>query len=335
MNDHKHSTLAVTHGPKAPAIAGISYIFPESSRTVEELADARQLTSSAETMQSFGFGQVHVAVAESPYELALAAASKLLDETGVDRDSIGLLIYGGAPGAIAFAPADQAEDAAAGVCTMSRFKYPATRLQYDLGLHNAWPFAVDQLACTTLLAAARLARSLCVTEGIERALCVTSEFFPVNAGREAIFNCTSDAACAVLIEREGARNRIISATNVTKGYYWDVDTMRDEIVASYFPTARHVLLQTIADAGWQPADVDWIIPHNVSMRSWEILSGLVRLPRARLFSANIARHGHTLAGDNFINYRDALDGGCIKPGQRVVLFSYGFGAQWTGLAVEA
>ncbi len=335
MNDHKNAQLASTRGPDAPVIAGISYVFPEGSRTVEELADARQLTSSAATMESFGFGNVHVAVAESPYELALAAATKLLDETGVDRDSIGLLIYGGTPGSMAFAPAADAEDAAAGLCTMSRFKYPATRLQYDLDLHNAWPFAVDQLACTTLLAAARLARSLCLTEGIERALCVSSEFFPANAGREAIFNCTSDAACAILIERHGERNRLVSATNVTKGYYWDVDALRDEIVASYFPTASHVLLRTIADAGWEPADVDWIIPHNVSLRSWEILSSLVRLPRARLFSENIARHGHTLAGDNFINYRDALEGGCIKPGQRVVLFSYGFGAHWTGLAVEA
>ncbi len=332
MNDDK---AADANGTAAPTIAAISYVFPENSRTVEELADARQLTSAAATMESFGFGNVHVAISESPYELALAAAGKLLEETGVDRDSIGLLVYGGSPGSIAFSPADKAENEAGGVCTMSRFKYPATRLQYDLGLHNAWPFGIDQLACTTLLAAARLARSLCVTEGIERALCVTSEFFPANAGREAIFNCTSDAACAVLIERHGERNRIVSATNVTKGYYWDVETMRDEIVASYFPTARHVLLRTIADAGWEPADVDWIIPHNVSMRSWEILSGLVRLPRARLFSANIARRGHTLAGDNFINYRDALEGGCIKPGQRVVLFSYGFGAQWTGLAVEA
>jgi len=96
-----------------------------------------------------------------------------------------------------------------------------------------------------------------------------------------------------------------------------------------------VMLRTIADAGWDPGDVDWIIPHNVSMRSWEILSGLVRLPRARLFSQNISRHGHTLAGDNFINYRDALDGGCIEPGHKVVLFSYGFGAHWTGIAVEA
>jgi len=328
-------TRAESNGHSTPAIAGISYVFPERSRTVGELAGDRQLNSSAATMESFGFGKVHVAVTETPYELALAASTRLLDESRVDRDSIGLLIYGGTPGSMSFAAQTDAEEAASGLCTMSRFKFPATRLQYDLGLHNAWPFAVDQLSCTTLLGAARLARSLCLTEGIERALCVSSEFFPANAGREAIFNCTSDAACAVLIERNGTRNRLVSATNVTKGYYWDVEALRDEIVASYFPTARHVLLRTIADAGWEPADVDWIIPHNVSMRSWQILSSLVRLPRARLFSDNIVRHGHTLAGDNFINYRDALDGGCIQPGQRVVLFSYGFGAHWTGIAVEA
>ena len=322
-------------GQCTPAIGGISYAFPAESRTIGELASDNQLASSVETLESFGFGRVHVAVEETPYELALTAGRRLLEENSIDPQSVGLLIYGGTPGSMAFAEPARSEKAAAGLCTSARFKYPSSRLQYDLDLGNAWSFAVDQLACTTLLGATRIARALCLTEGIDRALCVSSEFFPVNAGREAIFNCTSDAACAVLIERNGVRNRLVSATNVTKGYYWDIDAQRDEIVASYFPTARHVILRTIADAGWAAGDVDWIIPHNVSMRSWEILSGLIRLPRARLFSQNIVRHGHTLAGDNFINYRDALEGGCIQPGQRVVLFSYGFGAHWTGIAVEA
>jgi 3-oxoacyl-[acyl-carrier-protein] synthase-3 len=322
-------------GHSTPAIGAISYAFPAGSRTIGELAGDSLLTSSVETLESFGFGRVHVAVGETPYDLALTATRKLLEENEIDPQSIELLIYGGTPGSMSFADPSRSETAAKGLCTNARFKYPSSRLQYDLGLSNAWSFAVDQLACTTLLGAARIARALCLAEGIDRALCVSSEFFPSKAGREAIFNCTSDAACAVLIERNGVRNRLVSATNVTKGYYWDVDALREEIVASYFPTARHVMLRTIADAGWEPADVDWIIPHNVSMRSWEILSGLIRLPRARLFSQNIVRHGHTLAGDNFINYRDALDGGCIEPGQRVVLFSYGFGAHWTGIAVEA
>jgi 3-oxoacyl-[acyl-carrier-protein] synthase-3 len=319
----------------SPAIAGISYVFPAGSRTVRQMADDGLLESSAETMESFGFDRVHVAIDESPYDLAVEASRALLAEKDIDPASIGLVIYGGTPGSMAFSPASDSTTGAAGLCTARRFMYPAARLQYDLDLSNAWTFAVDQLACTTLLAAARIARSLCLTEGIERALCVSSEFFPAAAGREAIFNCTSDAACAVLIERDGARNRLRSATTVTKGYYWDVEGLRDEIVASYFPTARHVLHKTISDAGWSPADVDWIIPHNVSMRSWDILCGLIQLPNARVWTDNIARHGHTLAGDNFINYRDALDSGEIEPGQRVLLFSYGFGAHWTGVAVEA
>ena len=124
--------VANHNGRTTPAIAGISYAFPAGLRSVGELAGEQLLSSSAETMESFGFGNVHVALTESPYDLALAAATQLLAETGIDRQSVGLLIYGGTPGSMSFAPAENAERAAAGLCTMSRFKYPASRLQYDL-----------------------------------------------------------------------------------------------------------------------------------------------------------------------------------------------------------
>jgi 3-oxoacyl-[acyl-carrier-protein] synthase-3 len=93
--------------------------------------------------------------------------------------------------------------------------------------------------------------------------------------------------------------------------------------------------RTVADAGWTPDEVDWVMPHNVSATSWEILFRLAALPNARLYRENIARIGHTLAGDNFINLRDALDGGGVRPGEKLLLFSYGYGAHWTGLALEA
>ncbi len=318
-----------------PGIGGIAYVFPAVTQSVQQLGDSDQLESSPATLESFGFANVHVGIEESPYQLARDAVAKLITEQSIDPESVGLLIYGGTPGVMAFSSAGDAATGAAGFCTTDRFKYPSARLQYDLGLSRAWTFGVDQLACTTLLAATRIARSLCITEGIDRAICVSSEFFPLYAGREAIFNCTSDAACAVLVEREGSSNRLVSATTVTKGYYWDTDARRDEVVASYFPTARHVAALTVEQAGWSAAEVDWIIPHNVSMRSWEILSSLLHLPNAQLWSSNIARHGHTLAGDNFINYRDAMDAGAIEKGQKVLMFSYGFGAHWTGVAVEA
>ena len=317
------------------SIGAIRYQFPAGTRSVRELAATGLLESTPETLESLGFGQIRVACEESSYSLALAASTRLLAESGVDRDSIGVLVYGGAPGGLAFAPARELASAAPEVVSAARFRYPSTRLQYDLGLERATVLAVDQLACTTLFGAVRVARALCAAEGIERALCVSADMYPPLAGREALFNCTADAGCAVLVERDSPRNRIVAARTITKGYYWNADAMRDEIVASYFPTARHLITETVRDAGWSSDDVDWVIPHNVSRRSWDILMGLVGLPRARLWADNIARDGHTLAGDNFINLHDALSAGTITPGDRLLLFSYGYGAHWTALAVEA
>ena len=321
------------HGSQSAAhIAAIRYAFASETRTVRELADAGAVASDAAVLEGFGFGSVHVGVREAPYDLALRAASRLLEERAVDPESVGLLVYGGAPAA-AFARSGRAD--AGALATTARFRYPATRLQYDLGLVNASVLGVDSLACTTLFGAIRVARAIVATEGVERVLCVAAEFYPADAGREALYNCTSDAACAVLVERGDGPNRIVAAEQVTKGYYWDPDASRDEIVASYFPTAAHCIDGVLARAGWTPDDVRLVLPHNVSLRSWRILLGLRPLPNARLWCDNIARRGHTLAGDNFINLRDALDGGDARPGDALLLFAYGYGAHWTALAVEA
>ncbi|HEU4994879.1 MAG TPA: 3-oxoacyl-[acyl-carrier-protein] synthase III C-terminal domain-containing protein [Gemmatimonadaceae bacterium] len=320
-----------------PGISAISYAVPAESRSVRELAAAGSLESDAVLLERFGFERVGVAVEETPYDLALAAASDLLRDHHIDPSSIDALLYAGAPGALAFAKPRDALTAARALCDTRRFEFAATRLQFDLSLDNATVLGLDQLACTAILGAVRMARALCIAEGLERVLCVSSEFYPAAAGREAITNGTSDAACAVLVERNANRNRVVGGVSVTKGFYWSGDraSMRDEIMASYFPTAARVMHRTIASAGWDKAAVNWIMPHNVSATSWDILLRLAGLPNARLWNRNIARIGHTLSGDNFINLRDALDGGAVRAGDKVLVFSYGYGAHWTGLALEA
>ena len=315
-------------------IRGVAYALPQHAQSLRELGRLGQLKSEPALLEQFGFSQVYVADDETPYSLALTAAKKLLDEQHVAPASVDALIYCGTP-TTAFAAAGNAGDAAGRLATTQRFSYPATRLQYDLELERASTFALDQLACTSLLAAVRLARALISGGEAKRVLCASSEFFPECAGREAIYNVTGDAACAVLVDDAAERNRIVASMQVTKGYYWDADALTNEIVASYFPTAKHVIAETLGRAGWSPNDVTWVMPHNVSVRSWEILLGLTGIPRERLWSRNVARIGHTLAGDNFINLRDAMDDGSVCPGDRLLLFSYGYGAHWTALAVEA
>ena len=317
------------------SIRAIGYAFPAATPSVRELAAAGHLQSEPELLEAFGFARIHQAVNETPYELAAIAGGRALDRAGVDPASVDVLIYGGIDGVTAFTRAPDPRTSMAAHRTTARFHYPGTRLQHELGLERAQVLGVDQLACTTLFGAVRLARALILAEGVRRVLCVAADFFPADAGREAIFNCTSDAAVAVLVERGGERMVLRSATHVTKGYYWNADELRNELVAAYFPTSREVIERTAAEAGWTPADVDWVMPHNVGERSWRILASLAGLGRARVWTDNIPRDGHTLAGDNFINLCDALEAGAIQPGERVLLFSFGYGAHWTGIAVEA
>ncbi|HEX6132775.1 MAG TPA: 3-oxoacyl-[acyl-carrier-protein] synthase III C-terminal domain-containing protein [Longimicrobiales bacterium] len=316
-------------------IVAIDYALPAATATVQELSRRGQLSSDPAVLERFGFDRVHTALAETPYELAVRAGQQVIERAGIDPLEVGLLVHGGPQGPTAFEQAPSTATSSAAHRTTARFLFPGARLQHDLALERAMVIGVDQLACTTLIGALRVARALCLAEDVETALCTCAEFFPADAGREAIWNCTSDAAAAVLLRRDDGPLQIVAAQHVTKGYYWDADARRNEMIAAYFPTARHVIECTLAQAGWSAGDVDWIIPHNVNRRSWDVLRPLCGLAAVPIWDHNIARIGHTLAGDNLINLADALERGDIASGQKLLLFSYGYGAHWTALAVEA
>jgi len=316
------------------SILGVSYAFPSNSRGVEELALAGQLQSEPALLQRAGFNRVYVADQESPYELGLSSARAVLEESGIDPARVGLVLYSGEAGETAFHPGSAIDVGRSALRTVDRYRYPATRLQYDLSLSNASVIGVDQLGGTSLFGAIRIARALCAVEEIDYALCVSVDFMPTDGAREMIFTCTSDAACSILVGPGSGRNRILASRHVTKGFFWEADRLRDEMLGAYFPTAHLVIRKTLEDAGWRPSDVDWVIPHNVNLRSWEILLVLTGMRQARLWSRNVPRDGHT-PSDNFINLRDALESGSVRKGERMLLFGYGYGAHWTAIAMEA
>ena len=318
-----------------PSIAAVRYSFPGPRLSIRDLEARGLLESKAEVLEDFGFRHVHVRDGHPPYQHAVETCQRLLSEESLDPTSVDLLLWAGQGGAPAFASDPATVLCRASQRTSARFRFPATRLQHDLGLMRARVIGLDQLGCNGLFVAVQVAASLLATQGLERALCVGAEFFPVDAGREAVYNCASDAVVAVVVERDGTRNRIAGGAQVTKGFYWDPDQARQEMIAAYFPTALHVVRNALDRAGWAATEVDWVIPHNVSARSWEILQELLELPNARIWTRNIARRGHTISGDNFINLQDAVDAGHVRPGQRLVLFSFAYGAHWSALAVEA
>lgn len=317
-------------------IAGVAYALPSSVFTLEELHARGSLRSEPETLAGFGFRQAYVAEGESHVEMAVRAVGDLLEESGADPRDIGMVIYAGALTSSSTLTTEPAPGGGALYLPhlLDLFQYPVSRIQAEFGLSRAAAVGVDQQACASLFTAIRIGRDmLAAEEELGAVLCVGADKFPPHAPREMIYNVISDAGCAALLRKGWPDNRILAVGHVTKGAFWDAE-MENEIIAAYFPTARTIIQETLRKAGLDLEDVDWIVPHNVSLRSWEILLGLLDVPREKLFDDNIARVGHTIASDNLINLRDLLDSGRVRKGDRLLLFTFGYGLNWSCIVLE-
>src|SRR6185503_5135542 len=99
---------------------------------------------------------------------------------------------------------------------------------------------------------------------------------------------------AALVRRGSQRNRIVECAHVTKGALWDSDTIENEIIAAYFPTA----------------------------------AALIKCTVDRIYTDNISKVGHTIASDNLLNLRQATEAGRVKKGDYMLLFTFGYGSNW-------
>jgi 3-oxoacyl-[acyl-carrier-protein] synthase III len=306
-------------------ISAIEYVLPSRSLSVRELAEAGLLVSCAEHLQSFGFERCYIS-GESAEQLALRAAAALLDNCGVRPESVGLLLYAGA---IPCSHRIEGKD------FLSDFNYPATKLQYELGLTRASSAGISQAGCMGLTYAVKFATDfLCSNEEAECVLCVSADVLPKGVQREILYNVISDGACALMVTRNSRQNRILAHRSVTKGYYWDCISRKNEILAAYFPTAKNLVQDLLRDAGCAPEDLRMVLPHNVSYRSWEILLDLIGAKKEQLFAENISRKGHVIAADNWINLKDAMTANLLNPGDKVLAFNFGFGANWAATLIE-
>jgi 3-oxoacyl-[acyl-carrier-protein] synthase III len=309
----------------SPGIGAIEYVVPADSFSLQELADAGLLASSPGQLQDFGFDRCYIS-SEPAHELALRAAAALIKNADVDPESIDLLLY---------ASALSQNHQLATEHSLSGFNYPAAKIQYELGLTQANVAGISQAGCTGLNYAIKFASDfLHANDNANRILCVSADVLPKGSKREIFYNVISDGACALLVERRPKRNHIIAQRSITKGYYWDCISRKNEIMAAYFSTAKNLVQELLRSAQCDPKDLRMVLPHNVSLRSWEILLDLIGVRKDQLFSENIPKKGHVIGADNWINLKDAMASGALNPGDKLLAFNFGFGANWTATLIE-
>jgi 3-oxoacyl-[acyl-carrier-protein] synthase III len=324
----------VTPNSDGVGLSGVAGILPPRHHDLTELTAMGLLSSSPEALSAFGFERAHLCDATyPPGEMALDAARAALSDAGLQPHEVDVLVWASARPESHLCAADRATRTDAGG-VMQGFRYSSAWLQDALDLHNAEVMAVAQQGCATMFAALRVARAILLAEpGRQHALCVGVDVLPPGAPREILYNVVSDAACAVVVSRECATDNWLGYRQLSRGYYWDPAACGPEIVAAYFPTAKIVIEQLLADEDLRPSDVDVVVATGVNRSSWDILMRLVGIPEDRLFRG-LPSFGHTITSDSFLYLEELRRLGQIQRGSRLLLFTYGFGSSWCGLLLE-
>lgn len=79
--------------------------------------------------------------------------------------------------------------------------------------------------------------------------------------------------------------------------------------------------------GLQKDDVAWVIPHQANLRIIEGLAKKMDYPLDQVF-INVDQYGNTSAASVIIALSEAMSSGKIRPGQKVLLVTFGAGLTW-------
>jgi 3-oxoacyl-[acyl-carrier-protein] synthase III len=291
------------------------------------LKRSKQVRSSVTFLNELGFSYGYLSEESEPFdELLVGAAEDAIADSGHPPPQIGtLFLYSGL---------NASATVAGNAPVLERFRYPVAKLADRLKLGHANAMGLSQQGCSGLLSAINVAARMVQAGDPPAALCVAGDALPKGANREIMYNVMSDAAAAVVVERGSPRNQIVTFHQLGQPAYWDSPQRERELIAAYFPMAQRAICGAIEQAGLRLSDIRWIVPSNVSLRSWTILAELLKIPATRIWSKNIARVGHTVCCDHVINLRDMTREGTLETGDLLLLFTFGFGASWTSLILQ-
>ncbi|HJQ69201.1 MAG TPA: 3-oxoacyl-[acyl-carrier-protein] synthase III C-terminal domain-containing protein [Blastocatellia bacterium] len=306
----------------------LSFALGERTVAVEESAERGLLISSPDVLKEAGFERHHLCEGETTaYDLARQSVLQIADGLG----DIGAIVYS------TCIPANGS------IGSQNRFSetrdvkylmdFPASHLQADFKLDKAIVIGLNQQACTGMLGSLRIARMLIATEpDISRVLCVTADRFPEGALYEQSYNLISDGAAACVVSTTPDGFRVIAHHSVTNGAM--AQASDDETVGSFFSYTHRAIQESLAKAGLDINELDWIVAQNTNRKAWQILSRLLKFDFERVCFPTIREVGHVISGDNIINLKRLADEKRIKSGDRALLFMAGYGLNWQCVILE-
>jgi 3-oxoacyl-[acyl-carrier-protein] synthase III len=94
-----------------------------------------------------------------------------------------------------------------------------------------------------------------------------------------------------------------------------------------------ISVEVLEEAGLKPDDVTLFIPHQANQRITDAVGNRLKVDEDRIYS-NIAMHGNTSSASIPIGLDECVEAGRVKPGDLVLMASFGGGVTWGGVLVR-
>jgi 3-oxoacyl-[acyl-carrier-protein] synthase-3 len=324
-------------------ITGTGAYVPRTTMTNQELAGTIN-TSHEWIVAKTGIAERRLSRPdETPSDMGSAAAARCLENAGVDRNLVDLIV-------VACATPDQSQPA---VACMIQEKLGISERQcpaFDVNSVCAgFVFALD-VAQSMMLAAPEQFRNVLVigTDAFSKILnwndrrtCI---FFGDGAGavllsqthdddRRIHFRLGSDGRGSRCIEVPAGGTRVPVTADVLQNrlntFTMDGPKVWDFAVKTVPRTIRSLL----ADHGLHARDVDLLVLHQSNLRMIENIMTALELPMDRTVTT-VETYGNTAAASIPLTIDKALETGRLRPGARVVLCGFGGGLSWGAALLE-
>ena len=311
-------------------VQGCGAYLPERVVTNDELAKTIE-TSDEWIQQRTGIRQRHIAAeGEFTSHLAIKAAERALDHSGVRAGDLDLIV-------LATATPDET------------FPATATRVQAALGMTKGAAFDV-QAVCAGFVYGLAVADSMIKSGLASTALVIGAETFSrildwSDRGTCVLFG---DGAGAVVLKGEQGRGTaqdrgVLANTLHSDGRQHDilyVDGGPSSTKTTGFlrmegkEVFRHAVInmakvvgEVLDKVGLTPADIDWLVPHQANKRIIDGTGRKLGLPPERVV-LTVDRHANTSAASIPLALDTAVRDGRIKRGDLLLMEGIGGGLSW-------
>ena len=313
-------------------IAGTGSYLPENVVSNEELA--RRVDTTDEWIRSrTGIRQRHLAHAtQTSSDLAYQAALKAIAAAGIRAADIDLIIVATSTPDCIFPSTACLLQAKLGITRCPAFDVQAVCAGFVYALDIADKYIRSGAHRHALVVGAEVFSR--ILDWNDRATCV---LFGDGAGAVVLAAATTPGVHASVLHADGSQAGILATPGQVSGGVVTGDPfLRMDGQAVFKLAVRvhdEVARETLAACDKQPADVDWLIPHQANVRILDATAKKLGIDSAKVI-VTVDSHANTSAASVPLALDTAVRDGRIKPGHKVLLEGVGGGFTWGATLVE-